>query len=253
MSSKILKLIACFAMLTDHTGYLMMANDIGDYDTALLLRLVGRISFPIFAFLIAEGFKHTKNAVFYTARLFVAGIISEIPYNLCFGNKLINKGSLNVMFTFVIGLVMLIFADMCIKSSKKELRFLFIIPLFAACYFANSFAVDYEYFGIILIFLLYITDSNSIAKKIMLVPVLLLFAARGIIVSFVNGVSATQWQQMQLFSVLSFIPLVLYNGKSGSNGKTKGARKIKQYLFYMFYPAHLIALYFIFDLLVKFR
>lgn len=253
MSSNLLKLIACITMLADHTGYLMMANGIGDYDTALFLRLVGRISFPIFAFLIAEGFKHTKNAVFYTARLFIAGIISEIPYNICFRGELIYRGSLNVMFTFAIALVMLIFTDMCIKSSKKELRFLFILPLFATCYFADSLAVDYGYFAILLVFLFYITDSNAISRKIMLIPVLLLFASRELILSFADGVSATQWQRLQLFSFLSFIPLVLYNGKGGSSGKTKSARKMKQYLFYLFYPAHLIVLYFIFTLLVKFR
>lgn len=240
-------------MLSDHVGYMMMANSIGDYDTALLLRLVGRISFPIFAFLIAEGFKHTRNVVFYTARLFIAGIISEIPYNICFSGKLIYRGSLNVMFTFAIALLMLIFTDMCIKSSKKEIRFLFILPLFAACYFANSLAVDYGYFAILLVFLFYITDTNTISKKIMLVPVLLLFAARYFILSFIDGISMTQWQHQQLFSVLAFISLMLYNGKGGSVGKTKGARKIKQYLFYLFYPAHLIALYFIFSFLVKLR
>lgn len=240
-------------MLSDHVGYMMMASGIGDSDIALLLRLVGRISFPIFAFLIAEGFKHTRNVVFYSARLFTAGIISEIPYNLCFHGKLIYRDSLNVMFSFAIALVMLIFTDMCIKSSKKEIRFLFILPLFASCYFANSLAVDYGYFAVLLVFLFYITDSNAISKKIMLIPVLMLFAARGLILSFIDGVSATQWQQQQLFSVLAFIPLVLYNGKGGSTGKTKGARKIKQYLFYLFYPAHLIALHFIFDFLVKLR
>ncbi len=253
MSANILKLIACLTMLSDHVGYMMMASSIGDYDIALLLRLVGRISFPIFAFLIAEGFKHTKNVVFYTARLLAAGIISEIPYNICFHGKLIYRGSLNVMFTFVIALVMLIFADMCIKSSKKEIRFLFIIPLFAACYFAHRFSVDYGYFAILLVFLFYITDSNAISRKIMLIPVLLLFAAREFILSFIDGVSPTQWQQQQFFSVLSFIPLLLYNGKGGSSGKTKGARKVKQYLFYLFYPAHLVALYLIFVFLVKLK
>lgn len=240
-------------MLADHIGYMMMSSGVGDYNFALLLRLIGRISFPIFAFLIAEGFKHTKNVVFYTARLLLAGIISEIPYNLCFRGQLIYRGSLNVMFTFVIALVMLVFTDMCIRSTKKEIRFLFILPLFSACYFADSFAVDYGYFGILLVFLFYITDSNSISKKIMLVPILALFSAREIILSFIEKASASQWQQQQLFAILSFIPLVLYNGKGGSGGKTKSARKIKQYLFYLFYPAHLVALYFVFELLTKLK
>ncbi len=253
MTSNILKLIACFTMLLDHTGYMMMTSGVGDYDVALLFRLVGRISFPIFAFLIAEGFKHTKNAVFYATRLFIAGIISEIPYNLCFHGKLIYRGSVNVMFTFAIALFMLIFVDMCIKSSKKEIRFLFILPLFAACYLARSFSVDYGYFAILLIFLFYISDSNKISKKMLLFPILLLFAARYLIVSFAQGTTSTLWHRRQLYAVLSFVPLVFYNGKGGSAGKSKGVRKLKQYLFYLFYPAHLIVLYYIFDLLIKLR
>ncbi|MBR3966647.1 MAG: hypothetical protein IKJ91_06200 [Clostridia bacterium] len=253
MSSNILKLIACFTMLLDHIGYMMMASGVGDYNVALILRLVGRISFPIFAFLIAEGFKHTKNVVFYAARLFLAGIISEIPYNLCFHGKLVYRGSLNVMFTFTIALIMLIFSDMCIKSSKKEIRFLFILPLFSACYFAESFSVDYGYFAILLIFLLYIIDSNQVSKKILLLPVLLMFAARYIISAFIEGNTASLWHHQQLYATLAFVPLVLYNGKGGSSGKSKGARKLKQYLFYLFYPAHLLALYFVFKLLVNFR
>ncbi len=253
MSSNILKLIACFTMLLDHTGYMMIANGVGDYDIALLLRLLGRISFPIFAFLISEGFKHTKNVVYYTARLFIAGIISEIPFNLCFHGKLIYRDSLNIMFTFAISLVMLIFTDMCIKSQRKEIRLFFFLPLMAACYFADSLSVDYGYFAILLVFLFYISDSNSISKKLILVPILLLFSARMIILAFLKMDSATLWQQMQLFSALSFIPIVFYNGKSGSSSRTKGVRKVKQYLFYLFYPAHLIALYFIFELLVKLK
>ena len=249
MSAGILKLIACFAMLLDHVGYLMQAYHIGDYDLSSCLRLVGRIAFPIFAFLIAEGFKHTRNVVLYTGRLLIAGIISEIPYNLCFHGDYIYSPTINVMFTLATALTALIFADMCIKSSNKEVRILFVIPVFAACYFADKFGMDYGYWGILLIFLFYLVDADSIVKKkLLLFPILLFFAARYIIVGFLEGSVITEWNKQQLFALLAFFPLVFYNGKVGS-GKSKNARKAKQYLFYLFYPVHLLILYFVFKLI----
>ena len=246
MSANILKLIACITMMLDHVGYLMQSYGIGNYDTANLLRLIGRIAFPIFAFLIAEGFKHTRNVVFYTGRLLLAGLISEIPYNLCFHKSLIYKPSLNVLFTLAAALVALIFADMCLKSSKKEVRFLFALPIFAACYFADKFGMDYGYWGIILIFLFYLIDGDSVQKKLLLLPVILLFAARRVIESFIAGSVLSDWNKMQLFALLAFLPLALYNGKVG-NAKSKNARKVKQYLFYLFYPVHMLLLYVIFS------
>lgn len=248
MNAGILKLIACITMLLDHIGYLMMSYGIGDYDTANYFRLIGRIAFPIFAFLIAEGFKHTKNVVFYTGRLLIAGIISEIPYNLCFHKSYSYPSSLNVMFTLAVALMALIFADMCLKSSKKELRFLFVIPVFSACYFADRLGFDYGYWGIILIFLFYLIDTDSVQKKLLLLPVILLFAARHVITNFIYGNVITNWNKQQLFAVLAFLPLVLYNGKTGFS-KSKSARKVKQYLFYLFYPVHMLILYFVFTLL----
>ena len=244
MSSTVLKIIACVAMLLDHTGYMMQTYGVGSYDTSSLLRIIGRMAFPIFAFLIAEGFKRTKNVVYYTLRLLLAGVISEIPFNL-FSNKALEyKGSLNVMFTLAVGLVALIFADMCIKSSKKEVRFLFVLPLFAACHFAEIYGMDYKDWGVILIFLFYLVDTSSIQKRLMLLPVTALFASRKIISDVIYGKGFSAWDKTQLFALLAVIPLMLYSGKKGSGKKSKN---YKRYLFYLFYPAHLLLLYLIFS------
>lgn len=244
MTSNVLKLIACITMLCDHIGYQMQAYNIGSYETANFLRIFGRISFPIFAFLIAEGFKHTKNVTKYALRLFVAGLISEIPYNLCFHKSFVFGNSLNVMFTFFISLVALIFADMCIKASKKEVRFLFAVPILSACYFAEVLGTDYGFWGVLLVFLFYLSDSDSqIRKKLLALPVLLLFSARSVVFNYIDGNVISNWDEIQLFALLSCVPILFYNGKSG-RGRLKSAKK---YLFYLFYPAHLIVLHFIFS------
>ncbi len=253
MSSNILKMIACMTMLCDHIGYCLQSTSYGSISPHIgsVLRLIGRISFPIFAFLIAEGFKKTHNVVLYAGRLILAGIISEIPFNLCFYGEIKYTPTLNVMFSLATALLALVFADMCIKSSRKEVRFLFVVPVFAACYLANTSGMDYGYWGIILIFLFYSVDTNSIQKKLILIPVTLLFAARRIIEATIRGQTADEWGKKQLFSLLALIPLMLYNGKIGSSGGTKSVRKIKQYLFYLFYPAHLLILWAVFSNLDK--
>lgn len=244
MTSNFLKLIACLTMLCDHIGYQMQSYGVGDGKTAALLRVVGRISFPIFAFLIVEGFKHSKNLTKYLLRLFTAGLISEIPYNLCFRKSLIFSNSLNVMFSFFIALVALILADMCIKASQKEVRFLFVLPIFFACYLANILGTDYTYWGVLLVFLFYLSDSDSeIKKKLSALPVLLLFAARNVIVDFLEGQVVSSWDKIQLFALLSCIPILFYNGRSG-NGRL---RFVKKYFFYLFYPVHLLVLHLVFS------
>ena len=248
MSSNILKLIACVAMLCDHMGYTMQYYHVGSYDAAELLRLIGRIAFPIFAFLIAEGFKKTHNVLLYAIRLIIAGFISEIPFDLCFHDSLKYSSSFNnVMFSLSTALLALIFADMCIKSSKKELRILFVVPVLAACYMAKTLSMDYGYWGIILIFLFYLVDSDSVKKKLMLVPVVLLFAARHVITTSLPGGTPGEWAKLQLLSLFSLIPILLYNGKKGRSSASGVTKKIRQYAFYLFYPAHMLALYFIFS------
>lgn len=248
MSSNILKLIACITVLCDHIGYSMQYHNVGSYDTAVFLRLIGRIAFPIFAFLIAEGFKKTHNVLLYAGRLIIAGIISEVPFDLCFHGSIGYSSPFNnVMFSLATALLAVFFADMCLKSSKKELRILFVFPVGAACYIARSLGMDYGYWGIILIFLFYLVDSDSVKKKLMLIPVVLLFAARHIINSSLYGTAPGDWGKLQLFSLISLIPILLYNGKKGRSGTGGALRKIKQYAFYLFYPAHILALHFVFS------
>ena len=250
MSSLVIKIIACATMLLDHWGYLMKSYGIGSFEVADIFRSIGRISFPLFAFLIGEGFKHTKNPVRYAFRLFLAGLISEIPYDLCFHRSYSYDG-LNVMFTLLFALFALIFSDLCIKSQDKKMRWLFVVPPFAAAFVADNLGSDYGLWGVILIFLFYLIDGDSIKRKILLFPAVLIFASRYYILSYTSNASVSSWGETQILALFAFIPLLLYNGKKGHEFKSKIARKAEQYAFYLFYPAHLLLLYYVFPLLKK--
>ena len=100
MSGHSLKLIAIVTMLIDHIGLVL-------FPEVMILRCIGRLSFPIFAFLIVEGFEHTSDFKKYMVRILLFGLMSEIPYNLMISGKFIDFTHQNVFFTFAIGLMML--------------------------------------------------------------------------------------------------------------------------------------------------
>lgn len=247
MSSLTLKLIACVTMLLDHIGYSMQYYDVGDNNIAIFFRTVGRIAFPIFAFLIVQGFKRTHNVALYTLRMIAAGIISEIPYNLCFHGRFRYDGSLNVMFTFAIALVALVFIDMSVKATRKEVRFFCLFPIIGAYYIASQSGVDYGGYGILLVILLYFADDEGFKGKLRDIPVILLFAARFVLTDVIRGTGISTWHRTQMYAALALVPIMLYNGKKGHTPSGKVARKTQQYAFYLFYPVHILLLYLVFS------
>ena len=118
VSADLLKLTALMTMLIDHIGAgilerLLIDGYVTDYALYLkiyqldtVLRIIGRISFPIFCFLLAEGFLHTRSRRGYAFRLLVFALLSEIPFDLLFSGGL-NRNSQNVFWTLLIGLLVL--------------------------------------------------------------------------------------------------------------------------------------------------
>ena len=101
LSGSTLKIIEMVTMLIDHIGAAVLARMIiaGNadlYDAYRTLRMIGRIAFPIFCFLLIEGFQHTKNAKKYAERLFLFAAISEIPFDLAFSAKVLEFQYQNV-------------------------------------------------------------------------------------------------------------------------------------------------------------
>lgn len=239
LNGNTLKLIACICMLIDHIGAAIILpvfqagvqKDIFEFDKLNMfykvLRFVGRSAFPIFAFLMVEGFYHTKNRLRYALSLFIFAIISEYPYDLAF-NK--TEGdfmySSNVMFSLFIGLLVIWAVDFFRKefsmSDKKIYRIAFYpasaLVIAVGAYTAHVINCDYREFGIGIMLIFYFFHSFESVSLL----------ASYFLLCGINN---------EFKSFPGFILLFFYNKKRGKDlGKLK-------YLFYIFYPAHLLLLY----------
>lgn len=199
-----LKCIAIVSMALDHTGAVL-------YPSQIWLRCLGRIAFPIFCFLIVEGFFHTHDVRRYMGRLGVFALISEIPYDLAFRGVPLEYAHQNVFFTLLIGIGMMILLERNREWPVKA------VILLLAMWLAVLIRSDYNFRGILLIFVFYIFHESR----------WLAVTAGGFWNFLYQGV-------IQKYGVLSVLPLALYNGERG--------RKMK-YFFYIFYPVHLLLLY----------
>ena len=208
MSGQSLKLIAMVTMLIDHIGLALFPEQ-------LMWRYIGRISFPIFAFLIVEGFVHTSDFKRYVGRILIFGIVSEIPFNMLVAGKIIDLEHQNVFFTFAIGLIMLHFIE---KNTEPVLNNGFLI---IGIIFSIILRTDYSIYGIGLIYIFYVFKNSKIT--------MLSFAT---LVSLISGGA-------QRFAALSTVPIALYNGERGPKALDN---KFMKYLFYVFYPLHIIVL-----------
>lgn len=221
LSGSDLKLLACASMLIDHTSRVL-----GFSGTVKLLfqDIIGRLAFPIFAFLLVEGFLHTRNLRNYFAGLLLFALLSEIPYDLAVTG---NEGLLpeltrqNTLFTLSLGLLLLY----CIKKAEALLfckgsafdtvsvvRFLIILFFGSA---AQLLHLDYGFVGQACIGAMYILRADPLQS-----------AFWGCVCLNLEFLSMPG-------SFLSLLPLSCYNGTRG---------KQQKYFFYLFYPVHLVLL-----------
>jgi len=220
MTSFILKLIACLSMLIDHTGYLFFPDNI-------ILRYIGRISFPIFAFQISEGFIHTKNNKRYLLRLFLLAIISQYPFSLIFQSE---KLHLNTIFTLFLGLL-----SITIYNKNKTLG---MVSAIIFTILASIIHFDYGRIGILLIVSYYIFRNKKLylsLSYIILFSYLYLSYIYKYLIYEPNIMKQLIMYYLPYYLVtLTTLPLILlYNKQQGF--------KIK-WFFYLFYPIHLILL-----------
>ena len=234
INSNLLKILAMLFMLLDHMWATIIPGN-------QWMTNVGRLAFPIFAFLIVEGFMHTSNLKKYAKRLFIFAIISEIPFNLIYTGSLIFPFHQNVLFTLLLGLLCINELDkiknnknykVIIKSTIKILIFLLIGII--------GF-VDYGITGILTIMIFYIFRKFRFAWLGQLISLILLyivfFKGQSIII---NMFGFEYFLPLQGLGILALIPIWLYNGEQGKKNK------IIQYLFYSFYPVHMLAIYLIY-------
>ena len=236
-SHNVLTIVAMISMLIDHIAYVLILNGkLYGYDTELyenaislpeakswlalytFLRMIGRISFPIFAFLITEGFRKTSNIFKYALRVLLFAVISEIPFDLMIFNKCLSIDCLmkqNVLFTYFIALIMLVVVKMLNSISE----FLSVIPAIGAtvvCYFLRT---DYSIEGIILIYFMYMLRHDLNAKCLIVLIITLLMSIN----------------RYYGFGALSVFFIYFYDGQ-------KGYFDLKR-LSYFFYLLHMLVLY----------
>ena len=220
-SVNVLKFIAMTAMVMDHASVMF----IGPGQT--VWRTIGRIAFPIFAFLIAEGAVHTKDKLKYAARLLAFAFISEVPYDIAFNGTWLEFKKQNVFFTLLLGLLSVYVLDFL---REKKLGALGIVTTFAFGFVAASLSSDYELMGVVVITLMYMFNGVKTGSRYVG------FALAGLASCFVYkypfdiGIVSSQ-----VYAALCFIPLALYNGRRG--------RKMNRYFFYLFYPLHILILF----------
>ena len=234
-SGSTLKIIACVLMFLDHIGpslvypYIDSILDTADYKivSSLLelyefLRAVGRIAFPIFLFLIIEGFYHTRSKYLYFLRLLIFAIISELPMDYALYGKITSEKQ-NIFFTLSLCLLMLIIIEQIMNSEKLHdlLKIILLSAVICLCmYTAYRFKFDYIFYGILMAVILETFREYPLAMSAI-------------------GAVSFAWEYP---ASLAFIPIYLYNGKRGCQLK---------YFFYTFYPAHLILLAILRQLIIK--
>lgn len=214
MNVFLLKSIALITMITDHYGAIFHPN-------IILYRIIGRLAFPIYAFLLVEGYTHTRNIKKYGIRLLLFAFISEIPFDFAFYNE-INFNHQNIFFTLTIGLAIMYFLD---NKDRYSLSTPLVIGI--GLILSMIMAVDYNYIGIIYILSFYYMKNLKPGEKLL---------KAGGIIFLTNIISTTSLQQ---FSLLSLPILYLYNGKLGPKNR------FLQFIFYLSYPLHLIIFYLI--------
>ena len=149
LSGSTLKVIAVLSMVTDHSAYYLMEHGTLLYE---VMRCFGRIAFPVFAFLIAEGFRHTRNRMKYFLQLLGFAVVSEVPWYLLNGAD----GTHNVLFTLTLGVMALA----AIKALKKD-GILCGAVILSIAGFATWSGVDYEWRGILMMVVFYLFGNVS--------------------------------------------------------------------------------------------
>lgn len=230
-SSFSLHLLAMFFMLCDHLwGTIVPGND--------WLNCIGRIAFPIFAFLIVEGYFHTRSLKKYLLRLLAFALISEIPFDLAMGSRIFYPVHQNVLWSFLIA-IGLIHWNESVKSRKLWLRgVVAALSLLLGASLGLLTMVDFYHAGVLTVLVFYFFRGRKwwqYAAQFLCLWYLNVEILGGLVYEFsLFGTPLTIHRQG--FALLALIPIWLYRGRQGHHSKAF------QYGCYLFYPAHLLIL-----------
>ena len=214
ISSAVLKWIAVVSMVIDHFACAVYNPAVWgcSLESYRILRGVGRIAFPIYCFLLVEGFFHTKSVWKYLRNLIIFAIISEIPFNMAvFGHVFYPQGQ-NVYCTLALGLCAMMLLER-FQGFKPWQIAVQAAVIAAFMFLGEKLEVDYHWEGIVSIIMFYYLKKLKLRKE------------------SAAAVGAAAFAAFEPPAVFSFIPIYLYNGKRG--------RQMK-YLFYAIYPILLL-------------
>lgn len=199
-----LKIIAIILMTIDHAGATL-------FPQYIVLRYIGRLAFPIFAFLCVEGIIHTRNPVKYMMQLGIFALISEIPFDMAFKGKIWDTSSQNIFFTLLLGVIAIYIMR---QGALTTYKYSMIVIL---GFLAELLSTDYGMLGVWLIVGLYMTRDEwwKMAVTLIVINVLL-------------------YGGIQSFGALAILFIVLYDGTRGKGMK---------YFFYIYYPVHILILF----------
>lgn len=191
-------------MTIDHAGATL-------FPQYIVLRYIGRLAFPIFAFLCVEGIIHTRNPVKYMMQLGIFALISEIPFDMAFKGKIWDTSSQNIFFTLLLGVIAIYIMRQGVLTTYK---YSMIVIL---GFLAELLSTDYGMLGVWLIVGLYMTRDEwwKMAVTLIVINVLL-------------------YGGIQSFGALAILFIVLYDGTRGKGMK---------YFFYIYYPVHILILF----------
>lgn len=229
LSGNALKIIAVVSMFLDHIGAAILENQAvwaalgadlmspelyndpaltGVMIADLFLRGIGRIAFPIFCFLLVEGFLHTKSLSRYLRRMALFAVVAEVPFDLAFCSTPLDWSYQNVFFTLFLGLLAI--AALGRFGDRSVVGFLLALGCAGV---AQLIYADYGAFGVVLIIILYLFRDRRLTRTVV-------------------GCIAVCWE---LTAPLAFLFIEMYNGQRG--------KRNLQYFFYLFYPCHILLLY----------
>ena len=225
INSNQLKILALVCMTLDHIGLILLPQ-------YTFLRVIGRLAFPIFAWMIAEGCRHTRNMGKYLVSITVVGVLYQLEFTL-----LIHSLKMNIMLTFAMSVGLCWLLKAAREKGSKLLSLLVpvclvavyvltdILPLFVP----RGYGIDYGFYGVLLPVALYLAKDKK--QQLLAAGVFLILLAIW-----------SKWP-VQLASLLALPLLAMYNGQRGN-------RKLK-WLFYIYFPAHLTVLWMLYFLLRK--
>ncbi len=251
LSSFWLRIIALVTMICDHVGYTGLSD-------LWWLRLVGRTAFPLYAFLLVEGFYHTHDIKKYALRLTVFALLAELPFNYMatLGRSFKNAEHQSVMVTLLLGLGLICALDLIQRRfivasgggtnargdggsngvSYPQIALALALTaaaIAAVCLIADWLHTDYKSWGIMLIAAmwlfrgrLWLIAASEVALFVFIMP------AYASYIPLFGGFNAPFYG----FALLSLVFIALYNGKPGPKAKWL------QYLFYAAYPLHMLLL-----------